>query len=370
MSLSLSQQQIEAFRLERAYLTGSDATPITIASKLAGIQAQVFSAAKLSLGLRSNSTSREIEKLFLRPNGIVKTWAMRGTLYALSANDLSLFCSAIGYDAIERYIKHWKRYYNIKETDSERLIEAIGDSLSLEPKTRKEISLEVSSSLGEWGKPLIESGWGGAVKCHCELGNAVFSEIKGTETSFVLKEKYVKRWKQYSHKDAFDEILRRYLAAYGPSNMTDFGYWIGKQMPVVREVWSRVLPEMTEIEYGTRKGYILKKDIRAIRNAEPAKDTIRLLPLFDVYLLAHRKKEHLVNNAHYKKIYRNAGWISQTILFNGKAIGVWELQEKKKILHIRIKAFERLTNEQKSLFETEKTRLENYLEQRAWLHFR
>jgi hypothetical protein len=370
MALQVTQEQVDAFRLHRSFLIPSNTSPVTVASKLAGIQAQVFSAAKLSLGLRSNATAGEIEKYFSKPNGIVKTWAMRGTLYALAASDLSLFCAAFGSDATERYLRHWKRLYDINEKSSEQLIEAIGDSLSLTPKTRKQIALEVCSVLGDWTKPLIENGWGGAVKYHCELGNAVFSEVKGTETSFVRRERYVKQWKEYSANEAHDEILRRYLAAFGPSNPSDFGYWLGRKMPLIRDTWSRIEPEMLSVEYGGKKGFILKKDKVTIQNIEPVTESLRLLPFFDVYLLAHRKKEHLVADKHYKKIYRNAGWISETLLMNGKAKGIWEAEEKKHLINIRIKPFEKLTSDTKELLVEEKLRLEHYFGKTIRFRFR
>ena len=39
----------------------------------------------------------------------------------------------------------------------------------------------------------------------------------------------------------------------------------------------------------------------------------------DPYLLAHRDKDHLLSAEHYKRVYRNQGWISPVVLIDGSA---------------------------------------------------
>jgi hypothetical protein len=360
--LTLTEDQVLSFRLHRNYLIEQQPKPITIVSTLAGLQAQVFSAAKLGLGVRSGLNASEIESYFTRKNGIVKTWAMRGTLYALAAKDLSLFSAALGYDVEERYLAHWKKNYGLDKKRALQLIETLHSLLTTEPKTRREFSREATELLGDWVEPLIVNGWGGAIKCQCDLGNAVFSEAKGQETSFVRREVYVSNWKKHDPQEAQDELLRRYLSSFGPATASDFGFWLGKKAPVVKAIWDRVSPELTEVDVNGKKAFIFSKDRSLIKNLDPLRDHISLLPLFDAYLLSHRKKSHLVEDKHYKKIFRIAGWITPTVLYNGRTVGLWTMEKKKGMIVISVKGFAKLDSLVKQAIRTKGETIGKYFE--------
>ncbi len=45
---------------------------------------------------------------------------------------------------------------------------------------------------------------------------------------------------------------------------------------------------------------------------------MRHLGHFDPYLLAHRGKEHLVDERHYKAAIRKAAWVSAVLLVDGR----------------------------------------------------
>ncbi|HET9136220.1 MAG TPA: winged helix DNA-binding domain-containing protein [Candidatus Kapabacteria bacterium] len=360
--LTLTEDQVRSFRLHRNYLVEQHPKPIAVVSSLAGLQAQVFSAAKLGLGIRSGVNATKIESYFTRKNGLVKTWAMRGTLYALAAKDLSLFSAALGFDVEERYLIHWKKNYGLDRKRSLQLIETLHSLLTNEPKTRREFSREATGLLGDWVEPLIVNGWGGAIKCQCDLGNAVFSEAKRQETSFVRRQVYVSNWKAYDPHDAQDELLRRYLSSFGPATVSDFGFWLGKNAPIVKAIWDRIRPELTEVQIDGKKAFMLSKDRSFIKNLDPVSNHISLLPLFDAYLLSHRKKSHLVEDTHYKKIFRIAGWIAPTVLYNGRTVGLWSMDKKKGMVAITVKPFTTLDKGVKEIIRNRAEMIGKYFE--------
>jgi len=70
----------------------------------------------------------------------------------------------------------------------------------------------------------------------------------------------------------------------------------------------------------------------------------RLLPIFDSYLLAHREKDHLLSAQHYKRVYRNQGWISPVVLIDGAIAGVWSHKLENKKLLVKIEPFGKLSH--------------------------
>lgn len=359
--LQISHEQARAFRLHRSYLLGNtNPDPIEIASRICGVQAQVFSAGKLSLGVRSGKNAAEIEKLFARKNGLIKTWTMRDTLHAIAARDLPLFSAALGFDTIDRYILHWKKNYDIEREKTISLIETLGSLLTVTPKTKRAFSAEAADTLGEWVKPLVENGWGGAIKCLCNMGDAVFAEQMGQQVTFSRRERYLTKWKELDPHEAQDTLLRKYLSAYGPSTVSDFSYWLGRSVPFAQEIWKRLRRELQEVEIAGKPAYMLGEDRSAFEHIDVPPSHITLLPFFDVYLFPHKKKEHLVEARHYKKIFRTAGWISQTLISAGKVQGVWELEKSGNLQSIAVKPFVRLTAEEKDLLRDNVKVLENY----------
>lgn len=79
------------------------ADPVEVVRRVAGVQAQVASAAELAIRVRQSSpTPGAVERALLVDRSLVKTWAMRGTPYLLPAavagDYLSLMASLRGWE--------------------------------------------------------------------------------------------------------------------------------------------------------------------------------------------------------------------------------------------------------------------------------
>ena len=95
--------------------------------------------------------------------------------------------------------------------------------------------------------------------------------------------------------------------------LRDFAYWCGISMAEARLV--RPLLDAEIQEHG---GLMLLRSDLAVIQARPAQiRSVHLLPHFDVYLLAHSLKDHLIDSRFYKRVFRNLGWISPTVLIDG-----------------------------------------------------
>jgi hypothetical protein len=84
---------------------------------------------------------------------------------------------------------------------------------------------------------------------------------------------------------------------------------------------------------------VLREDVRALQSASLRQSSVHLLPYFDVYLLAHRFKEHFLKPRFYKRVYRNQGWISPVVLIDGQIAGVWSYKLLRKALEIEVELF-------------------------------
>jgi hypothetical protein len=82
--------------------------------------------------------------------------------------------------------------------------------------------------------------------------------------------------------------------------------------------------------------------MKILQATSPEMDSVHLLPYFDIYLLAHRFKEHFLKPQFYKRVYRNQGWISPVVLINGEIAGVWSYKLLRKALEIEVELFARV----------------------------
>jgi hypothetical protein len=85
-----------------------------------------------------------------------------------------------------------------------------------------------------------------------------------------------------------------------------------------------------------------------------------LLPLFDPYLLAHAEKHHLVESLHYKRVYRNQGWISAVVLINGRIGGTWSYWSEGKKVAVEMKPFKKLQSSTRKSIELEVASLSSF----------
>jgi hypothetical protein len=148
-------------------------------------------------------------------------------------------------------------------------------------------------------------------------------------------------------------ILRKFLRAYGPATLSDFSHWSGIPMQQVKPLRALLDSEMVEIPGEKKTGFLLREDLDVLNGSPVTTASIRLLPNFDSFLLAHREKDHLLAEKHYKRVYRNQGWISPVVLIGGAIAGVWSYKLQGKKLLVNIEPFGKPSKTQRVGIEQE-----------------
>ncbi len=100
--MQLTVAQVLAFRVGRQFLVEPADDALEVVRRLAGIQAQVPSAAEASAACRvAHAGPRQLDAL--ADGRAIRTWAMRGTLHVLAAED------APAYLALLAASRSWER---------------------------------------------------------------------------------------------------------------------------------------------------------------------------------------------------------------------------------------------------------------------
>src|SRR5215211_2434603 len=147
--VSLTWDQVRAWRLEQQCLVPRlDRRDFTgAAERVLGVQAQVMSAAELSIGARVDGLKREdVQKALWQDRTLVKTWAMRGTIHLFAAEDLPLVVAARCADG-GRFRLHDFLQFGFTEAQYDEFLLAVPEVLGDVPVTREALANGVAEQM-------------------------------------------------------------------------------------------------------------------------------------------------------------------------------------------------------------------------------
>jgi hypothetical protein len=355
-------EEIASFRLRRHhFLDDMPADVVTICRAMCGVQAQVMSAAFLQIWARNHAIRRaDIESALWRNRTLVKTSLMRQTLHLIPADEFPLYIAALKSSRIAAALRVMARF-GIEREEGEALTPLIMNVLSSGPLGRVAIAKAIRPKVSKRVRNWMENSWS-LVRLPVAEGLICYGPGENNEIVFIRVDRWLPKLKLKPMPAIAAQctLLKKYLSAYGPATLTDFSHWSGIPMQEVRPLRALVEPGLVEIP-GEKKNCFLLREDKAVLNVIRGREAcIRLLPSFDSYLLAHREKDHLLSLKHYKRVYRNQGWISPVVLIDGAVAGVWSHKLQNKKLVVRINPFEKLSRSARAGAEREARHLADF----------
>ena len=350
--------QVHAFRMARHHLD-RPAPRSQVASVVAdacGIQAQVMAAAQLALRVRLRGlTLEDIERALWQERTLARVWCMRGTVHLVPSDQFAVFVRGSSTRQVGR-LENWRVRAGASKEATDHLVAAASAAMD-RPRTRGEIANRVRASLGwpiekgggrGWGNPADALGF--------RLGRSVvtvpdiawmaayralvcFGPDEGEGTTFVRPDAWLPRWRDLPLEEAEGALLRRYLRGFGPATVSDFAAWSILTVARARQIWARVEDELAPVALDGRTAWVLRGDVPALNRAKLDRSAVRLLPYFDSFLMGHKGRDHLVDAAHYKRIYRPAGWVYPAVLRAGRVAGEWTYQRAGKRLRVQVRPY-------------------------------
>jgi uncharacterized protein YcaQ len=362
---------IASFRLRRHHLLDEPpADAVTISRDMCGVQAQVMGPARLQLWTRNHALTRaEIEDALWKSRTLVKTSLMRQTLHLIPTDEFPIYIAALKPSRFAQAMRVMDRC-GITRDESEALIPLIMQTLSAGPLSRPAIAAAIRPKASKRVRFWMENSWS-LVRLPVAEGLVCYGRGEGNAIVFIRVDHWLPKLKLelMSATEAQCALLRKYLRAYGPATLTDFSHWSGISMQEVRPLRALLEPELAEIPGDKKSCLLLRKDVAVLNGSPAVKGSIRLLPNFDSYLLAHREKDHLLSSKHYKRVYRNQGWISPAVLIDGAVAGIWSHKPQGKKLLVEIEPFGKLSKAERAGIEREAESLAQFFESNLDLKF-
>ncbi|MGO4419081.1 winged helix DNA-binding domain-containing protein [Streptomyces sp. MCAF7] len=161
-------------------------------------------------------------------------------------------------------------------------------------------------------------------------------------------------------KDSAKELIRRYLAAFGPAGVKDVQVWCG--LTRLGEVVAEMRAELRH--YSGPDG----RDLIDLADAEvPDPETlapVRLLPAFDNVLLGHADRTRVISDEDRKRVMPGQARVRPTFLVDGWVHGTWSIDAGT----LRLTPFRPLRATDRAALEQEADRLLQFVGGRAASH--
>ena len=349
MSISLSDDQLRFLRLHAQRLTPQQPSEVIgvaqVVKEVCGIQAQDASAATLAVRSRSNGLFiSDVEQARVHDRSIIRTWGPRGTLHLLASDDVGWLLPLLGpvFVAGDR---RRREELGLSEDICVRSMRIIRNVLAEQgPLTRAELMEHLATNgirLEGQARPHL------LARAALE-GLICLGPDRGTEPTYVLLNDWIdhdRTGHSLSEDEAYAELTRRYLSAYGPATPGDQAVWSGLPLSKTRSAWQRLESELLEIETAGSTFWMLKTQAARLDELPTPIPIVRLLPRFDIYLLGYQKRDLAVPSQYAKHINAGGGIVHPAVLVDGRTVGTWKGKREKSHLVVMMEPFEQLAPE-------------------------
>ena len=336
---TLTLKELNRATLARQLLLERKRLPLVRAvERVAGMQAQWAPAPYVGLWTRVVGFRRdELERALLRRR-LLRAVLMRGTIHLVSLADYGVFGAAVGAPP-------WLR------PDAAAVAEGLHESVrafGAVPRTRAEVTEFLAREHGV-DISTAEALWY-AVRTRGRLTHA--------PESGLWKAPGRTRYVVIPHEPAEPEaarieLVRRYLAAFGPATRADVAEWSGLRVRDCEPALDALEPLK---RFRDERGRELLDLPRAPLPPADTPAPVRLMPRFDNLVLAHKDRTRVLPEE-YRGAVIDGGWVKSTLLVDGVVAGVWEIDDGR----VRVEPFAPLPRAVRREVDDEAARLEAWL---------
>lgn len=374
----LSWDQVWGRRLARHFLTEPAPAQklVEVAGAVGGIHAQLLATAELSVGLRvAGATGARLRAELWERRTLVKTYGPRGTVHLFPAAELPLWLAALRANPQPR--QHQPASQQLPPDRTAAVLAAIAEALDGRLLTRDELGDEVAARVGGWalapgpqafgGNP---AAWTAAIAPAARAGLLCFGPNRGNRVTFARADQWLPAdptaGPPVPGEQALAEVLRRFLAAYGPATHREFARWFHTDEAAAAALLRSLGGEVEPVDVDGWRGWLPATD----PPAPPAAGTVALLPHFDCYVVgAHPRERFLHPEWARRGLTRGTAATLPVLLVDGVLGGLWQRRRRGRAVEITVDPFGPLTAAQRAAVADRADRVGEILGLAATVHF-
>lgn len=262
---------------------------------------------------------------------LVRIALLRTTLHLATAGD-ALILWPLLRTVLERVWRSTTLPRQLVGADVEAILGAARVLLEAEPRTLRDLG----RSLGERWPGRDPASLAGAVRYLLPIVQLPPRGVWGRtgRPTWTTLEAWLGR--PLGPAASADEVVLRYLAAFGPASVADIRVWSG--LSGLREVVERLRPRLVTFRDDAGRELFDLPEAPRPDPATPAPP--RFLPEYDNLLLAHADRRRVIPE---RVVARLTGWVG-TFLVDGFVRGQWRLDRTGSAATLVVEPFEPLTD--------------------------
>jgi hypothetical protein len=338
----IDEGRLRALRLRAQRLTGRRPREVAeVVRAVGGLQAQDTPASRLAVRPRSTGLDEAaVRRACNQDRSVVRTWAMRGTLHLVAAEDAGWLVALLGpvFAAADR---RRRLQLGLDDARCERALEALPAVLAGGPLSRADLVRGLAAE----GIRVDPSGQAPAhLVGYAAMRGLVCRgpDLDGDQASYVLLEDWVGTrggppvGRDLDPDDALAELARRHLGGHGPAGPEDLAAWSGLPVGRARRAFELVAGELREVEAAGRRLWALPGP--APTRSRAGEPVVRLLGRFDDYLLGWRDRD-LVLDPRFARRVQAGGWVHPAVVVDGRVAGTWRARRAGGRLEVSVAPF-------------------------------
>ena len=314
-------------------------SPKAVIEHLVGMQAQWPPAPYIGIWTRTTSFRPSSLERLLASGEVVKAAVMRQTLHLVTPRDYALARSAMSEMNFP-----WETSQAKSHAPSVRSLAADG------PVTAAEGIAHIEREHGLAGLPGRRAWRAARASAHLLHHHETALWRARPEGRFVA----LAEPETHDPTEARAELVRRYLAAFGPATRKDIVQWSMMHVPMIQRALDRLEPLR---RFRDEQGRELLDVARAPFPDPETPAPVRFLPKWDNVLLAWTDRTRILPEQNRKTVIGVNGDVAQTFLVDGFVAGTWRVVDGRVVAE----PFARLQRAVRSEVEDEARRLEAFL---------
>jgi hypothetical protein len=333
-SIGIEQRRARLGVRHHLAATAMASTPAEAAGGVVALHATDPASVFLSVQARTESVDVEgIERALYDERRLIRMLGMRRTMFVVPVESAAVIQAAatMAIAAVQR--RKYTQFISdgglgdgawlaeVEDSTARALIargEATGAQLSIaEPRLRSQVLMAegkpyaAKQNITTWVLLLLAAD-----------GRIVRGRPNGSWTSTQWRWSPVETWlpggmAELPVEAARAELVRRWLAAFGPGTVADLKWWTGWTAGQVKQALSAIGP--VEVDLGGATGLVLPDDLEPEAEPEP---WVALLPALDPTAMGWSERSWYLG-AHGPALFDRSGNVGPTVWSDGRIVGGW-----------------------------------------------
>ncbi|MBB5855958.1 winged helix DNA-binding domain-containing protein [Amycolatopsis umgeniensis] len=312
----LSPRALNRATLARQLLLERSGLPaVSAIERLAGLQAQAPDASYVGLWSRLRDFEADELARPMAAREVVRSTLMRGTVHLVTAEDGLALWPTIKPVVERGFLGHYSK--EVAGLDLVAITEAGRALLEERPRTRAEIRTALADRWPDADQPTLAY----AVNSLLPLAHVTPRGLWGQQgpVAFSLLDEWV--GKPIADGISLDDLVLRYLTAFGPATVRDAQVWSG--LTKLKEVFERLRPRLLTFTDTEGKELFDLPDAPRPDPETPAPP--RFLPEYDNVLLSHANRARVIPDGRRVPLPPGSGGRKGTLLVDGEFLAIWAI---------------------------------------------